>query len=88
MSKEVLAGLEVECKVIKVLSDCCPAVRGRIELGSRLVEDLCVDSISLVEIVMALNDSFGIELSEAGVGEWRTVLDIYVSVRENGWYMG
>ncbi|WP_160105133.1 phosphopantetheine-binding protein [Pseudomonas izuensis] len=88
MSKKMVAELEVECQVIKVLSDYFPAVRWKIELGSRLVEDLCVDSISLVEIVMSLNDSFGIELPEVGVEEWRSVLDIYVSVKESVSHIG
>ena len=73
---------ELECQVINVLSGYLPARRGRIGVESRLVDDLCVDSISLVEIVIALNEVFAIELPDAGVGEWRTVRDICVLVKE------
>ncbi|HEF4758019.1 TPA: acyl carrier protein [Pseudomonas putida] len=73
-------GFEVESQVIKVLSDYFPARRGSIGVESRLVEDLCVDSISLVEVVMALNEMFAIELPDAGVGEWRTVRDVCILV--------
>ncbi|PBJ14722.1 Acyl carrier protein [Pseudomonas ogarae] len=48
--------------------------------GSRLVEDLHIDSMDLVELVLEVNNAFGIELSEDEVGEWRTVQDIFDSV--------
>ena len=47
-----------------------------IELASRLVEDLYMDSLGLVEVVMALNEVFDIQLSEEVVAKWRTVEDI------------
>ncbi|MGH8347947.1 MAG: acyl carrier protein [Pseudomonas sp.] len=84
MSNDLNNAFEVESKVIKVLSDYFPAGRRKIQIDSRLVEDLCVDSISLVEIVMALNETFGIELPEVDVGTWRTVKDVCFSVRDMG----
>lgn len=50
--------------------------RYQIDLDSRLVEDLHVDSLDVVEIVMALNEEFGIELTEEMVAKWRVVRDI------------
>jgi len=50
---------------------------------SRLVEDLYVGSMSVVEIVMALNETFGIELPEAVVSGWRTVGHICCSVQRS-----
>ncbi|MGJ7515646.1 phosphopantetheine-binding protein [Pseudomonas baetica] len=83
MSNELSAECVVENQVIKVLMDYFPADRRKIEAASRLVEDLYVDSISLVEIVMALNETFGIELPESGVRGWGTVKDICDSVKES-----
>jgi acyl carrier protein len=68
--------LEVERQVIKILSDYFPVGRGVIEASSRLVEDLYVDSMNVVEIVMTLNEAFDVEVPAAGVAEWRTVGDI------------
>jgi acyl carrier protein len=68
--------LEVERQVIQILSDYFPVGRGVIEASSRLVEDLYVDSMNVVEIVMALNEAFDVELPAAGVAEWRAVEDI------------
>jgi acyl carrier protein len=48
----------------------------RVELGSRLIEDLYMDSLGFVEVVMALNEAFDIQLSEEMVEEWKTVEDI------------
>ncbi|PNB75830.1 acyl carrier protein [Pseudomonas sp. GW456-E7] len=72
--------LDVLSQVIKVLSDYFPAGRRDIEVTSRLVGDLYVDSISLIEIVMALNETFDIDLPEGEVGLWRTVEDVCESV--------
>jgi acyl carrier protein len=46
------------------------------------VEDLCVDSVGVVEIVMSINEVFGVDLPAAAVKEWRTVGDICCLVRE------
>ena len=80
MSDESSDQFDVVSQVIKVLSDHFPVGRREITLTSRLVEDLYVDSISLVEIVMALNETFGIEFPEDRVGLWRTVEDVCESV--------
>lgn len=48
----------------------------------RLVEDLFVESIGLIEIVMALNEWFGVEIPEDAVEEWRTVKDVCDSLND------
>jgi acyl carrier protein len=72
--------LEVERQVIQILSDYFPVGRGVIEASSRLVEDLYVDSMSVVEIVMSLNEKYCVELPADEVAEWRAVSDICCSV--------
>nr|WP_256590958.1 phosphopantetheine-binding protein [Pseudomonas sp. ERMR1:02] len=74
--------LEIDRQVICVLAATLFVGRRQVEVESRLVEDLYMDSISMVEVVMALNEMFGIELSESGVEEWKTVKDICILVRE------
>jgi acyl carrier protein len=72
---------EIEILVKEVLL--CFFLEVRFEIGnnSRLVEDLWVDSIGIVEILMCLNEAFDIELHDAEAAEWRTVADICCSVR-------
>jgi acyl carrier protein len=80
MSGESSDKFDIASQVIKVLSDYFPAGRRDIELTSRLVQDLYVDSISLIEIVMSLNETFDMDLPEDRVGLWRTVEDVCESV--------
>lgn len=70
----------IEHQVIGVLSEYVSADRLGIELESSLVEDLCLDSLGIVEVVMVLNEFFGVELPASGVVEWRSVADICTSV--------
>ncbi|QVW26804.1 acyl carrier protein [Pseudomonas hormoni] len=76
MSDILSAKLETERRVIRIVSSYLSVDSQDVEFGLRLVEDLYVDSIGLVEIVMVLNESFGIELPEPGVRKWRTVGDV------------
>ncbi|SEE34699.1 phosphopantetheine-binding protein [Pseudomonas migulae] len=69
-------GVEVEHQVIKLLSDCLSLDCCDIEISSRLVEDLYVDSMSVIEIVLLINEVYEIELPSEGVAAWRTVQDI------------
>lgn len=71
---------EIERQVIKILSNCFSEGGRKIESSSRLVEDLCVDSMSFVEIVMVLNDEYCIEMPASEVAKWRVVSDICCSV--------
>lgn len=73
--------VEIECRVVKVLRGYFCSDKRKIELGSRLIDDLRMDSISVVEVIMELNDAFDVELDGAGVAEWRTVDDICRSIR-------
>lgn len=72
---------DIECRAIKALMDYFRSDHRKVELDSRLVEDLGVDSISLVEIILELNDAFDIELDGEDVAQWRTVDDICCSIR-------
>lgn len=82
MSDDPCIELDVEHQVIKVLSNYFPANRHKIKMNSRLVEDLYMDSIGFFEIVMELNETFGIELPVTEAGEWKTVNDICLLVKK------
>ncbi|WP_256577356.1 acyl carrier protein [Pseudomonas sp. R37(2017)] len=67
---------DLERQVIQVVSVYLRVDRQTIRSDSRLVEDLCVDSVGVVEIVMSINEAFGIDLADVDVAQWRTVGDI------------
>ncbi|MNF71974.1 Acyl carrier protein [compost metagenome] len=72
---------EIDAKVIRVLSQCLPKVRCSIEMSTRLVEDLHMESIELVEFVMMLNEDAGVDVSADQVAEWKTVQDVCSCLR-------
>ena len=55
---------------------------GRLSPGTRLGEDLCVDSLTAVELLMVLEDEFDIALPEDEVGELRTYGDLVAAVAD------
>lgn len=47
-----------------------------IQLDSRLVDDLGLDSLALVELMLAFEESFELEISEQDTEKLRTVKDV------------
>ena len=63
--------------VTEAIHACSEASRPlTIELHSRLVEDLSLDSLDLVAVMMRLQDEHGIELDRDAVPEFRLVSDL------------
>lgn len=54
----------------------------RIQLNSRFKEDLGVDSLSSIELMMGLEDEFGLEIANGDVEELLTIEDV-VNYLEN-----
>lgn len=64
--------------------DCLKDLLGRaVHPSDRIQEDLRADSIDLVEIVMALENEFGIEISSNTFQEWNTVQDVITYFENN-----
>lgn len=49
---------------------------GKIQLGAHIINDLNADSLDFVELVMALEEEFGIEIPDGDVETVATVADI------------
>ena len=65
MSKEATLRLnEVERRVCDIASEQLGITRVRISPGDRIIEDLHCDSLDLVELLMEVEDAFGITLPE------------------------
>lgn len=82
MSGRLSKRFAVEEQVLEVLSGYFSVGGRTVEMECRLVEDLFVESIGLIEIVMALNEWFGVEIPEDAVEEWRTVKDVCDSLND------
>lgn len=55
----------------------------RLVPGARLGEDLCVDSLSAIELTMVLEDEFDIALPEEEVADVRTYGDVVTVVSDH-----
>jgi len=63
-------------KLKKILVDVLGVEKDNIELKSKFVEDLGADSLDLVELIMAFEDKFGIEISDEEAEKMVTVKDV------------
>jgi acyl carrier protein len=67
---------EVEASVKDILAKQLTMEVGRINLDSRLVEDLGVDSFGSVEVAFELEEKFSIKIPDAALYEAKTVKNI------------
>lgn len=63
-------------KVKTLLSNQLGLKEEKIKMESRVLEDLGADSLDVVELLMALEDEFGIEVNEDDAVKLKTVADI------------
>ena len=56
----------------------------KITLESDILEDFEADSLDVVDIVMSLEDEFGVEIPDEAIEGFRTVGDVVRFVEENG----
>lgn len=54
-----------------------------IKMESSFVEDLNIDSLDLVELIMALEDEYGVEFSEEDAEQIKTIGDIVHYITKN-----
>ncbi len=55
----------------------------KVELGSSFIGDLGADSLDTVELIMALEEEFGIEISDSDAEKLKTVGDAVTYIDEH-----
>lgn len=63
-------------KIKDIISDELSVDKAKITLDSKLQEDLGADSLDATELIMAIEDSFSIEISDEVAQGMKTVRDI------------
>jgi acyl carrier protein len=66
---------EIEAKVIKIVADQLNVDESEINSDSSFVDDLGADSLDTVELVMAFEEEFGIEIPDDAAESIATVGD-------------
>jgi len=63
-------------KVIKLVSDATKIEAGKISDGTSFVDDLNLDSLDIVELMMKMEDEFGIEIPEEEAEGLKCIKDV------------
>lgn len=73
-------------KIIDILSDKLYVEKGKITPESLLIGDLGMDSLDGVEIVMAIEDEFHIEIPDEDIESIHTVQELidYITMKQTG----
>ena len=69
-----------EAEILKVIADWLHEHHGiapeDVQIGASIAEGLQLDSLDQVEMVLALEEHFQIEINDEVAGQWKTVGDI------------
>ncbi len=66
----------MEAKVIKLVADATKIEISKIKPETSFVDDLNLDSLDIVELMMKMEDEFGIEIPEEDAEGLRTIHDV------------
>ena len=69
-------------RVRTIMSNQLDVDEDRITMESDIAEDFDADSLDLVDLVMSLEDEFGIEVPDEQVENFRTVWDVVTSIED------
>jgi acyl carrier protein len=75
--------MNLEEKVRKIIADTLSKTEGEIKLESSLTEDLGADSLEIVELAMAMEEEFSIEIPDEDIEKISTVKDIIDYINEH-----
>ena len=74
--------MDTQEKVISIISDELSVKIEDVKLDSELIQDLEIDELDSIELGMALEEEFGIEIPDEDIEEFKTVKDIVEYVKE------
>lgn len=75
--------MNLEEKVRKIIADTLSKTEAEIKLESSLTEDLGADSLEIVELAMAMEEEFSIEIPDEDIEKISTVKDIIDYINEH-----
>lgn len=70
-------------KVRDVIVETLSCAAADVTMEARLNEDLGADSLDAVELNMALEEAFGVQIPDEALAEMKTVADIVACIEKN-----
>jgi 3-oxoacyl-[acyl-carrier-protein] synthase II len=75
--------LELEEKVIQLVMEQLDVTREQCKLEASFIDDLGADSLDLVELIMEMEEKFGVEIADEELEKIRTIQDVVDFIWEN-----
>jgi len=74
----------LEEKVIKLVSDATKIESAKISASTNFIDDLKLDSLDIVELMMKMEDEFGIEIPEEDAEGLKSINDVvkYIETKQ------
>jgi len=74
--------MSIEEKVIEIIVEQLDVTREECVPEAAFIEDLGADSLDLVELIMAMEENFGIEISDEELQKIRTIHDAITYIKK------
>ena len=68
--------MELQEKVVKIVAEATKSEAGNIGEGTSFIDDLNLDSLDMVELMMKMEDEFGLEIPENDTEGLKTIGDV------------
>ncbi|MCT4641696.1 MAG: acyl carrier protein [Bacteriovoracaceae bacterium] len=75
--------METQEKVIKIVSEATKVEAANIKADTNFVDDLNLDSLDMVEMMMKMEEEFGIEIPEDKTEDLKTISDVTNFLKTN-----
>jgi acyl carrier protein len=75
--------MDVEAKVRLIVAEQLGVTEAEIKPAASFIEDLGADSLDIVELVMAMEESFGVEIPDEEAENIKTVQDAVSFIKEH-----
>ncbi|MBR6408597.1 MAG: acyl carrier protein [Clostridia bacterium] len=70
-------------KIASILSEQLGADKNDITMDTNIAEDLNIDSLDMVDLVMSLEEEYGIEIADDQIEEIVTIGDLVAFIEKN-----
>ncbi len=75
--------MEIQDKVISIVSEAANVEAANIKAETSFVDDLNLDSLDMVEMMMKMEEEFGIEIPEDKTEDLKTISDVTTYLKAN-----